>query len=243
TRRRCGPFPSVPGRNRAADSRRRPQVPYWCFQRRSRAASGAVSGAFQAGVNLPCTDGDLQRLAVSHVARYDAHKGPASWTHEQRSIVREVHRVAFDRPLVAGDAHLAAEGARELAPAVGHRGEPLGLVQAEPLLEVLEQTRAYEWPWLPFSALEEQAGCDGPQLLGKVVHLQGHVEAHPENGMADAVGLGAQLGEQASDLAASAFDVVRPLDPRALGSKLARRFRDGDRRRERDLRGARGADR
>src|SRR5437868_11690758 len=167
----------------------------------ARSIAPTVSRADEHSVNLLDNYMCLQNPALLHISRHHAHNSSCWIADQQRAVLVEVGGVSFDQAAVAGDAHAVPEGGGELAPAVAHRTEPLGLVEAEPLLDVLEQPRHHQRPGDALAGLDQEAGGPRAQLLGKIVHLHRDVEAHPEDAVPDPVGLGAQLGEQARELA------------------------------------------
>src|ERR1700682_2072498 len=159
-----------------------------------------VSGLFQCGVNVPYTHPSSQDRAMFHVSRHHPHQLAGGPADHQGAVVGPIDGISLEGTAVAVDADAPPERAGQLAPAVAHRAEPLGLVHGEPLLEVLEELRRRQGPRDALSLFDEQAGGDLAQIVGEVVRRERHVEPHAQDDVPHAFRLGAHLGEDAGQL-------------------------------------------
>src|SRR5438270_1250204 len=201
-------------------------------------STSAVSGAFRRSVNVTQSYLCSQHGAVLDIGRHHPTQGAIGGADQERAVLGQIDRFALEGRRIAVDEDAPAESAGELPPALAHRAKPLGLVQRHPFLEVLEHARAGERPRDALPALDQEARA--AEVGRKVVRREQDVEPHAEHDVADALGLGPQLGEEPGQLLAAAFDVVGPLDARSGRAQLVSGFAERDGRRQGDLRSARG---
>ena len=91
-----------------------------------------------------------------HVSRYHTHNLPPRPADQQGAVLVQVGGVAFDGLALAGHSDFVPQRAGKLAPAFADRAEPLGLVEAEPLFQMLEQSGANYRSCCLFSAFHQE---------------------------------------------------------------------------------------
>src|SRR6267143_5108632 len=162
----------------------------------------ASIGSARVAVNKGPWVQTLQDPARGDVARHDPSQCLILRADEQRPVLRQVDRVAFQDARRKLHPDAPTQGRGELAPAIPHGGESLHLVQRQPLVERLEKARAGERPGDLLALLDPQAGGLVDQLVREVLRLQPAVEPDPQHHVPGALPVGAKLAEEPGQLAA-----------------------------------------